>query len=125
MDGITAFLTGRNEELGELAEKVVKKLQREVEAKGLKLSITEGGKEGKSNVVASSRFLEERFQECSKKDGVVVATSVEALEVDLRTRTKHLGAKAKSRRKKCEVTFSLIRKNKIFQKGYMRTGESC
>ena len=39
-----------------------------------------------------------------------MATSVETLGVDLRTRTKQLEAKEWSRRKKCEVRFSFIRK---------------
>ena len=46
VDDITAFLNGRNKELVEMAEKVFKKLKREVEEKDLKLSITEGRKEG-------------------------------------------------------------------------------
>ena len=58
---------------------------------------------------------------CSNK-GVVMATSVETFGVDLRTRTKQLGAEEKTRRKKCEVTFSPIRKNRVFQKNYLRTG---
>ena len=31
---------------------------------------TEGGKEGKSKVVASCRYLEQKFQECSTRGGV-------------------------------------------------------
>ena len=42
--------------------------------------------------------------------------------MDLRTRTKQLGANEKTRRKKCEVRFSLIRKIRVFQKNYMKTG---
>ena len=41
----------------------------EVGEEGLKLSITEGGKEGKSNVTASCSFLEEKFQEFSNREG--------------------------------------------------------
>ena len=37
----------RNKELAGIAEKVVKSIRREVEQKGLKLSITAGGKQGK------------------------------------------------------------------------------
>ena len=48
--------------------------------------------------------LEERFQECSKREGVVRTTSVGALGVDLRTNTKHSGTKEKARRKvRCEI----------------------
>ena len=43
-----------------------------------------------------------------------LATSVETLGVDLRTRTKQLGAKEKARRKKCDVMFA--RRNRAFQK---------
>ena len=35
------------------------------EEKCLKLSITEGGKEGKSKVIASCSCLGEKFQECT------------------------------------------------------------
>ena len=49
MDDITAFMNGRNKELVEMAEKVVKNLKREVEEKGLKLSITEEGKKEQGN----------------------------------------------------------------------------
>ena len=45
-----------------------------------------------------------------------MATSVEALGADLRTRTRQLRAKENARTKKCEVRFSIIRKSKIFQK---------
>ena len=51
-----------------------------------------------------------------------MTTSVESLGVDLGTKTKQLGAKEKTRRKKCEVRFSLTKKNIIFEKSYMRFG---
>ena len=41
---------------------------------GLKLSVTEEGTEGRSKVITSCRYLEERFQECSK-EGVVWRTA--------------------------------------------------
>ena len=75
----------------EIAEKVLKKLKSEVGEKGLKLSITEGVNVGKSKEITPCKFLEESFQECSKKEGVVKATSVETVGVDLRRRTKQLG----------------------------------
>ena len=46
VDDITAFMNGRNKELVEMAEKILHKLNMEVEEKGLKFSITERGKEG-------------------------------------------------------------------------------
>ena len=35
---------------------------------------------------------------------------------------KKLGAKEKTRRKKCRIRFSLIKKNKAFHKSYMKVG---
>ena len=67
MDDITAFMNGRNKKLVETEEKVLKKLKGEVEEKGLKLSNTEGAKEGKRKVITSWKYSEEKFQECSKK----------------------------------------------------------
>ena len=89
-------------------EKIVK---REAEAKGLKFSIAEG----ESKVITSCGYFVEKFQECSKK-GVVLATSVETLELQLGTRTKQLGAEEKARRKKFDVRFSVIKKIRVFQK---------
>ena len=51
-----------------MAETVLKKLKMEVEEKGVKLSIAEGGKEGKSKATTSCKYLEEKFQKCSKKE---------------------------------------------------------
>ena len=65
-----------------------------MEKKGLKLSVTENGKEGKSKMIASSGFLE-----FSKEEGVTLANSVETLGVDLRTRVNNLCATEKARRK--------------------------
>ena len=59
-DDITAFLEGRTKELAGIAEKVLKSIKTE-EEKGLKLSITEGGKEGKSEATASCSCLKEKF----------------------------------------------------------------
>ena len=86
VDDITAFMSGRNKELVEVAQKHLKKLRMEVQQKGLKLSITEGGKEGKSKAITSCKYLDQKFQECSKKEGVLKHWGV-----DLRTRTKQFG----------------------------------
>ena len=77
VDDITAFMEGQYKELPGVAEKVLKTIRREVEEKGFKLSITERGKEGKHKVIASCSFLEKKFQVCSKRGGVGLATSVE------------------------------------------------
>ena len=67
-------------------------------------------------MIASCAFLENELSQFSKEEGVTLADSVETLGVDLRTRVKRLGAEEKARRKKCNVRFSLIKKNKAFQK---------
>ena len=58
----------------------------------------------------------------SREEGVTLADSVDILGVDLRTRVKKLGANGKARRKKCRVRFSLIKKNKVFQKSCKNVG---
>ena len=73
-------------------------------------------------MIASCSHLEAKFQECSKREEVERANSVETPGVDLRTRTRQLGAKEKARRKKCDVRFPLIRNNRVFQKNHVRTG---
>ena len=98
-----------------MAKKVMKKLK-EVEKKGLKLSVAENGKEGKSKMIAPCGFLENVLRQSSREEGVTLADSVETLDFDLRTRVKRLGAKEKARRKKCKVRFSLKKKNQAFQK---------
>ena len=71
-------------------------------------------------MIASCGFL------CGKEEAVTLADSVETLGVDLRTIVKRLGAKENARRKKCNVRFSLMKKNKAFQKNYMKVGSrSC
>ena len=92
-----------------------------MERKGLKLSVNENGKEEKSKMIASCGFLVEELRQCCK-EGVTMADSIETLGVDLRIRVKSLGVKEKARRKKCKVRFSLIKKNKVFQKNYMKVG---
>ena len=78
----------------------MKKLK-QVGKKGLKLSVTENGKEGKSKMIASRGFLKNELGQFSK-EGVILADSLETLGVDLRTRVKRLGAKEKARRKKVQ-----------------------
>ena len=90
MHDITAFISGTSKELVEKAEKILKK-KSETDEKDLKLSTTEGGKEGRNKAITSCKYLDERFHQCSKK-GVPLETSAEAPGVDLRTRTKQLEA---------------------------------
>ena len=86
-----------NEELAGIAEKVMQVKKMEIGKKGLKLSIAEGRKEGKSKVIASCSYLEENQENCSK-EGVEMSTKVDMLGVDWRKRTKQLVAKEKARR---------------------------
>ena len=90
VDDITAL--GKNREVAEMAKKVMKILK-EVKKNGLKLSVLEKGKDGKSKMMASCGFLELR-QFCTE-GGFTLADGVETLDVDLRTRVKRLGAKKK------------------------------
>ena len=73
-------------------------------------------------MIASCGFLENELRQFSKEEEVTLADSVETLGVDLRTKVERLGVKEKARRKKCNVRFSLIKKNGSFQKNYMRVG---
>ena len=100
---------------------MMKKLKEELEKKGLKLSVTDNGKKGKSKMIASWGLLENELSLFSK-EGVTLTDSVETLGVDLRTIFKRLRAKEKARRKKCKVKFSIIKKNEAFQENYMKAG---
>ena len=62
VDDITALVKGVNREVAEAAKKVVKKLEEEIEKKGLKMSVTENGKEVKSKMIASCGFLEDELR---------------------------------------------------------------
>ena len=89
-----------------MAKKVMKKLKEEVEKKGLKMSVTENGKEGKSKMTASCGFLQNELRQFRREEGVTLAFCVETLGVDLRTRVKRLGAKEKS--KEAEVQGEIL-----------------
>ena len=74
-----------------MAKKVMKRLGKEVEKKGLKLPVNENGEEGKSKMIASCGFLEDKLRQCSKEEGVTMADSVETLE-----QSKAVGSERKS-----------------------------
>ena len=63
----TARLEGRNKKLPKIVGKVPKMMRMEVVEKDVQLSITEGGKEGKSKAIASCRHLEDKCQEHNQK----------------------------------------------------------
>ena len=92
--------------MAETAKKVTKKSKEEVERKGLKLSVTENGKEGKNKMIASCGFLEDELRQYSK----------------LEKRDKKLGVKEQARRKKCKLRFSIIKKYEGSQKSYIKVG---
>ena len=75
-------------------------------------------------MIASCDFLQNELRQHGKEEGVTMADSVGILGVDLRTGVKKLGAKEQARRKKCRLRFSIITKNKAFQKNYMKVGVS-
>ena len=104
--------------MAELAKKVMKKLTEEVERKGLKLSVTRPKREKQDDCVM--RLFGGRA--ASVQQTWSDAGRLETLGVDLRTRVKKLGAKVKARREQCIVRFSLVKKNKAFQKNFMKMG---
>ena len=57
MDDITALLMGKNMEVAEMANKVMKKLKGEVKRKGLKLSVTEKWERRKEHYDSVMWFL--------------------------------------------------------------------
>ena len=97
LDDITALLVVKNKEVANMAKKVMKKFKEEVEKKGLNMSVTENGTEGKSKIIASCRFLEDELRHCSKGKGVTMADTVKTFGVDLRIRVKRFGVKEKAR----------------------------
>ena len=102
MDDITALLRRKNKVMAEMAKKVMTILK-DVERKGLEWSVTDDGKEGKSNMIASCGFLEDELRQFSREEGVTMADSVDSLGVDLRTRVKKLGAKEKASNGEVEI----------------------
>ena len=87
----------------------------------MKLSITEGGKEGKSKVITSCKYLEE-VPGIQRERRSCLGNKCRNTGSGFGTRTRQLGAKEKARRKMCDVRFSLIRDNRVFQENYMRIG---
>ena len=122
VDDITALLRGRTSYWMKWQRKVMKKLREEVCRKGLKfVSDQRSGRKERSNMIAPCGCLENELRQFSR-EGVTKADSVDTWGVDLRKRANKLEAKEKTRRKKCRVRFSLIKKNKTFQKSYMKVG---
>ena len=66
--------------------------------------------------------MDNDLRQFSREEGVALADSLEILGVDLRTKVIRPGAKENARRRKCKVRFSLVTKNKAFQKSYVEVG---
>ena len=105
-----------------MAKKVMKKLKEEEEKTGLQLSVTESGKEGKSNMIASCGFIGNEHSQFSKEGGVTSAESVKTLGVDLRPRVKKLGAKEKREEESARSGSRLSRRIKLSRKNHMKVG---
>ena len=102
VDDLTAFVNGRNKELMEMAKKGFEDAEEREREERLQLSIT-------------------GFRECSKKERVVLATSVETLS-GLENENQAVGERSRRRRRrKCDVRFC-FRNNRVFRNSDMRTG---
>ena len=77
-------------------------------------------------MIASCGSMENELRQLSKEEGVTLAEGVETLGRRLENKSKKAGAKEEARRRKCKVRFSIIKKNKAFQKCYRKVGSrSC
>ena len=94
VNDITALVMRKNEEVAEVAQKVMKRQREEVERKGFELSVKQNGTEGKSKMIASCGFLVDELRQCSKEEGVTVADRVETLERKSAQRRQERGAHA-------------------------------
>ena len=101
VDDITALLTRKNKVVA--AKKVMNRLREEVEKKGLKLSVTENGKEGESKMIASCGFLENELSQFSKEERVTVADSVETMGVWTQEQESRGWVREKARRVQSDV----------------------
>ena len=80
-------------------------------------------KEEEKNMTRLERFIMEgngSFKNHIEEEGVGLADSLETLGMDLRTRTKKVGAKEKARRRTCDVKVAVAKKNLVVKKNYVR-----
>ena len=103
VDDFAALVNGKIKLVSEMAKKVMKKLKEEIEKKGLKLSVNETGKEGKSKMIASCRFQENELSQFSKEERVTLADSVETLGVRLENKSQEVGSERKSDKKNVQI----------------------
>ena len=90
----------KNEEVAEMAKKVMKKLREEIEKKGLQLSVDENGKEGKSKMIALCGFLEDELRQFRREEGVTMANSVANAGRRLENKSEKDASKRKSKEEK-------------------------
>ena len=87
---------GANWEVAEMAKKVMRKPQEEVEAKGPKLSAPENGRAGKSKIDCFVWLFGRKIRECSDEEGMILADSVETLWSGLENESQEVGSQRKS-----------------------------
>ena len=92
VDDTTAFMEGQHKELPGIAEKFFLKSSKELEEKGFRLSNTEGRKQWKGRVIASSSSLDQKFQKCSRREGVGLAASVETIRTGPQKESEEVGS---------------------------------
>ena len=102
VDDIAALVQGGNKDVAEMAKKVMKKLKEEVEKKGLKLSVTENGKEGKSKMVASCGFLESELKPIQKRRRSDLGRQCGNAGSGLKNKGQEVGSERKSEKKKVQ-----------------------
>ena len=97
-----------------MAEKELRMSKNEVEE--IILSITKNGKEGKSNMMTSCRYLEEELRDCSQKEGVTVADSVRNTRSGLENTIQAVRSEGESEQEKVQCEILAHQENRIFQK---------
>ena len=94
-----------------------------MEKKGLKLSVTENGKEGKSKMIASCDFLENGLRQFSKEEGVTFGRWRGNFGRRLENKSKKAGSQRKSEKEEVQCEgFHFKKKSKAFQKNNMKAG---
>ena len=111
-------MEGRNKEVAVIEEKVLKSTKKKCCGERVEIVDHRRRERRKKQGDRFMRSSGRKLRECSTKERVALARSVETLGVDLRTRTKQLGAKERARRKKCDVRFSLFRNKRDFTRNY-------
>ena len=104
-----------------MAKKVMKKLKEEVEKKGLKLSVTENGKEGQSKMIASCGFLEDELRQCSEEEGVTIRHCGND-GCRLKNKSQEVGSKRKSEEKEVQSEILSYQQEGSLPENFVKTG---